>query len=190
MFQKITNDIWCQWHLCNIPPCQEHTSRLVCTLHWWVITDERITKIQNANSWWFFERGFREAKWAFPTPVAQSHYMIVGCSPYVHVQYNSPMTPKIFISQYLIKTLVHLIKNTPNSYATCQMGHLFRLPLLPISNFGQNFTLWKSVYDSLSDVPESRVEKNLTPCRMHWNAFLIGQIIAKCHSFPNMYDML
>ena len=48
-------------------------------------------------------------------------------------------------------------------------------------------------YDSLSDVPESRVwfaSKNLTPCRMHWNDFLIGQIIAECHSFPNMYDML
>ena len=47
--------------------------------------------------------------------------------------------------------------------------------------------------DSLSDVPESRVcfaSKNLTPCRMHWNAFLLAQIIAKCHSFPNRYDML
>ena len=44
-----------------------------------------------------------------------------------------------------------------------------------------------------SDVGESWVwfaSKNLTPCRMHWNAFLIAQIIAKCHSFPNMYDML
>ena len=49
------------------------------------------------------------------------------------------------------------------------------------------------VYDSLSDVGESRVwfaSKNLTPCRMHLNDFLIAQIIAKCHSFPNMYDML
>ena len=48
-------------------------------------------------------------------------------------------------------------------------------------------------YDSLSDVPESRVcfaSENLTPCRMHWNDFLIAQIIAKCHSFPNMYDIL
>ena len=25
---------------------------------------------------------------------------------------------------------------------------------------------------------------------MHWNDFLIGQVIAECHSFPNMYDML
>ena len=25
---------------------------------------------------------------------------------------------------------------------------------------------------------------------MHLNDFLIGQIIAECHSFPNMYDML
>ena len=51
---------------------------------------------------------------------------------------------------------------------------------------------WK-LYDSFSDVWESRVwfaSKNLTPCRMHWNAFLIAQIIAKCHSFPNMYGML
>ena len=49
------------------------------------------------------------------------------------------------------------------------------------------------LYDSFSDVPESRVwfaSKNLTPCRMHWKDFLIGQIIAECHSFPNMYDML
>ena len=48
-------------------------------------------------------------------------------------------------------------------------------------------------YDSFSDVGESRVwfaGKNLTPCRMHWNAFLIAQIIAKCHSFPNMCGML
>ena len=44
-------------------------------------------------------------------------------------------------------------------------------------------------YDSFSDVGESWVcfaSKTLTPCRMHWNAFLIAQIIAKCHSFPNM----
>ena len=48
-------------------------------------------------------------------------------------------------------------------------------------------------YDSFSDVGESRVwfaSKNLTPCTMHRNAFLIAQIIAKCHSFPNLYDML
>ena len=45
------------------------------------------------------------------------------------------------------------------------------------------------VYDSFSDVGEIRVyfaSKILTPCRIHWNAFLIAQIIAKCHSFPNM----
>ena len=39
-----------------------------------------------------------------------------------------------------------------------------------------------SMYESLSDVWESRVwfaSKNLTPCRMHRNAFLIAQIIAK-----------
>ena len=50
-----------------------------------------------------------------------------------------------------------------------------------------------TLYNSLSDVPESRVwfaSKNLTPWRMHWNAFLIGLIIAECHSFPYMYDML
>ena len=44
-------------------------------------------------------------------------------------------------------------------------------------------------YESFSDVGEIRVyfaSKILTPCRMHWNAFLIAQIIAKCHSFPNM----
>ena len=49
------------------------------------------------------------------------------------------------------------------------------------------------IYESLSDVGESRVwfaSKYLTPCRMHWNALLIAQIIAKCHSFPNMYDIL
>ena len=47
----------------------------------------------------------------------------------------------------------------------------------------------KSACDSFSDVGEIRVYfagKILTPCRMHWNAFLIAQIIAKCHSFPNM----
>ena len=49
------------------------------------------------------------------------------------------------------------------------------------------------IYDSFSDVGESQVwfaSKNLTPCRMHWNVFLIAQIIAKCPSFPNMYGML
>ena len=50
-----------------------------------------------------------------------------------------------------------------------------------------------SRYESFSDVGEIRVwfaSKILTPCRTHWNAFLIAQIIAKCHSFPNMYGML
>ena len=50
-----------------------------------------------------------------------------------------------------------------------------------------------SSYESFSDAGESRVwfaSKNLTPCMMHLNDFLIAQIIAKCHSFPNMYDML
>ena len=49
------------------------------------------------------------------------------------------------------------------------------------------------MYEKVSDVAESRVwftSKNLTPCRMHWNALLKAQIIAKCHSFPNMFDML
>ena len=56
-----------------------------------------------------------------------------------------------------------------------------------------NFLTQDGGYDSCSDVGESRVwfaSKNLMPCRMHWNAFLIAQIIAKCHSFPNLYDML
>ena len=51
----------------------------------------------------------------------------------------------------------------------------------------------KTSYESFSDGGEIRVyfaSKILTPCRMHWNAFLIAQIIAKYHSFPNMYGML
>ena len=55
------------------------------------------------------------------------------------------------------------------------------------------FSCQHVIYESFSDVGESRVwfaSKNLTPCRMHWNAFLIAQIIAKCYSFPNMYGML
>ena len=54
-------------------------------------------------------------------------------------------------------------------------------------------SFYQHQYESFSDVGESRVwfaSKNLTPCRMHRNAFLIAQIIAKCHSFPNMCDML
>ena len=50
-----------------------------------------------------------------------------------------------------------------------------------------------STYEKVTDVVGGRVwfaSKNPTPCRMHWNDFLISQIIAKCHSFPNMYDML
>ena len=46
-------------------------------------------------------------------------------------------------------------------------------------------TSWIAPYDSLSDVGESQVwfaSKNLTPCWMHWNDFLIGQIIAECRS--------
>ena len=51
----------------------------------------------------------------------------------------------------------------------------------------------KGRYEKVSDVVESRVwfaSKNLMPPRMQSNGLLIGQIIAKCHSFPNMYDML
>ena len=74
------------------------------------------------------------------------------------------------------------------------------LPILnsttsPIASFAPNLHFADTssasprLYESFSDVGESRVwfaSKNLTPCRMHWNAFLIVQIIAKCHRFPNM----
>ena len=56
-----------------------------------------------------------------------------------------------------------------------------------------DWTVSGNRYESFSDVGEIRVSfasKILTPCTMHWNAFLIAQIIAKCHSFPNMYGML
>ena len=48
-------------------------------------------------------------------------------------------------------------------------------------------------YDEVSDLVFNRlhcVSKALTPPRMHENGFEIGQIIAECHSFPDMYDML
>ena len=62
-----------------------------------------------------------------------------------------------------------------------------------LCTLGWFFQLWICDYESFSDVGEIRVyfaSKILTPCRMYWNAFLIAQIIAKCHSFPNMYGML
>merc|ERR1711873_134872 len=55
------------------------------------------------------------------------------------------------------------------------------------------YSILYSTYESFSDVGEIRVyfaSKILTPCRMHLNDFLISQIIARCHSFPNMYGML
>ena len=72
-------------------------------------------------------------------------------------------------------------------------GDLASLPHLIIIGHLSLYIIWYIIYDSFSDVGESRVwfaSKILTPCRMHWNAFLIAQIIAKCHSFPNMYGML
>ena len=65
--------------------------------------------------------------------------------------------------------------------------------VVSIKSYMSDNMIGLTAYDSLSDVPESRVwfaSKDLTPCRMHWNDFLIGQIIAECHNFPNMYDML
>ena len=56
-------------------------------------------------------------------------------------------------------------------------------------NISLKMGVWQTRYESFSDGGEIRVyfaSKILTPCRMHWNAFLIAQIIAKCHSFPNM----
>ena len=66
-------------------------------------------------------------------------------------------------------------------------------PLNSLATWSPTENSSKVQYESLSDVGVSRVwfaSKNLTPCRMHLNDFLIAQIIAKCHSFPNMYDML
>ena len=59
-------------------------------------------------------------------------------------------------------------------------SQLFPFFLVPIPHFmNADKWLWLivTVYDSFSDVGESRVcfaSKNLTPCRMQWNAFLIG----------------
>ena len=69
--------------------------------------------------------------------------------------------------------------------------HIFTCPSSSIPSYVSGVK--GDVYDSLSDVPESRVwfaSKKLTPCRMHWNDFLICKIVAECQSFPNMYDML
>ena len=53
-------------------------------------------------------------------------------------------------------------------------------------------TFW-SLYDKVSGVVESLMQfasKTLTPRKMHLNGFQTAQMIAECHSFPNMYDML
>ena len=89
----------------------------------------------------------------------------------------------------------------PPAVCSCSFGPINRMmPGSPSKVESMpEFDIWHSrqkglgTYESLSDVGEIRVwfaSKNLTPCRMHWNAFLIAQIIAKCHSFPNMYGML
>ena len=88
------------------------------------------------------------------------------------------------------KTLIFMVTSWPGRAFTPSLQSPPRgaLTLAMVGWFQHN-----SQYDSFSDVGESWVwfaSKNLTPCRMHWNAFLIAQIIAKCHSFPNMYDML
>ena len=77
-------------------------------------------------------------------------------------------------------------KKRPNASSNSHF-QLYRTASTYICNTTQN------IYESLSDVGEIRVyfaSKILTPCRMHWNAFLIAQIKAKCHSFPNMCGML
>ena len=83
-----------------------------------------------------------------------------------------------------------------SSLSTCQMVPAPSPSLVEnvdlIKGIFEHFTLdikTHNKYESFSDVGESRVwfaSKNLIPCRMHWNAFLLAQIIAKCHSFPNL----
>ena len=81
---------------------------------------------------------------------------------------------------------IHKHKYTTNHSRAAQIHNRW-LPQLGI------FVLQIYKYESLSDVGEIWVwfaSKILTPRRMHWNAFLVAQIIAKCHSFLNMYGML
>ena len=90
-----------------------------------------------------------------------------------------------------------LVCNWGSSECSLYLEHNSRPLRFLIASSRRLLQYWNLIlgrgYDSFSDVPESRVSfasKNLTLCRMHWNAFLIAQIIAKCHSFPNMYGML
>ena len=76
------------------------------------------------------------------------------------------------------------------SWAYMSRAFFYQLYVSKIDEFHVQCLFW---YEFFSDVGEIRVwfaSKILTPCRLHWNAFLIAQIIAKCHSFPNMYGML
>ena len=74
----------------------------------------------------------------------------------------------------------------PTGASLCLSGKKRSICLRALGCFG-DMDIYE--YDSLSDVGKCRVwfaSKNLTPCRMYLNAFLIAQIIVKCHSFPNM----
>ena len=80
-----------------------------------------------------------------------------------------------FLGQY-IKTFLCLIVVLSNS-----------------SNPIQSSWILFSTYDKVSEVVESWVQfasKTLTPRRMHLNGFQIDRMIAECHCFPNMHDML
>ena len=44
--------------------------------------------------------------------------------------------------------------------------------------------------DKVSHAVVRFASKTMTPCRVHWNGFLIAKIDPWCISFPNMHDML
>ena len=89
----------------------------------------------------------------------------------------------------------HSFDSLPRNPSACLSGGFavanYASKGVPSKRFHTGLNFFETIvkYESFSDVGESRVwfaSKNLKPCRMHLNAFLIAQIIAKCHSFPNM----
>ena len=165
--------------------CNLVNNRFNIPSSWKLLAHERfyffsLRSLHRASLIWIFSTVHQLGGLPYPTHVGWFRFVhLVNLDLFPHkIDCKSTPLSRLWEIHKLTLTLVNVVVGYWKVFSIAHSQHKGRS---------------KKIYDSFSDVKESRVwfsSKNLTPCRMHWNDFLIAQIIAKCHSFPNMYDML
>ena len=153
----------------------------------WIAKEEQREK-ERETAWWNKQEQRLSSSSVLTNGATERMILLITCNHWMTIPKSWPKPiPRLFSDTKFSET----------ETKTFFRDQIFPKPILffPSPNWAQVLNLgshYKRLF-SLSNVGESRIcfaSKNLTPCGMHWNAFLIDQILAECHSFPNMYDML